>query len=287
MAGEDEDYGSARITIVLDEADAVADARDVGIRIQRALDRATRGIGAQIRRNIQRGLDAAAVTVRVEPDLRRFDARFLAGLRSLESINIPVAPDLTGFVERLRALLAGEEVAIRVVPDLDGFDARIRAHNAPDVTVRVNADVDSDRFARALSGLSGIAGRVGSALTGLLRIGAIGIAAAGAAQGVVALTAALAPAAGLIAAFPAVVLGYQAALGGLRLALMGVSDAFEAALTGSGAEFTKSLENLSPAAQAAAREVRALKPAFEELRNAVQDSFFRVFEGRSPRLLRR
>ncbi|MFE4652251.1 hypothetical protein [Streptomyces sp. NPDC056707] len=214
MAGEDEDYGSARITIVLDPADAVADARDLGLRIQRALERATRNTGAQIRRNIQRGLDATSVSVRVDPDLSRFDAALLRGLSSLQSINLPVAPDLTGLLERIRALLAGQEVSIRVVPDLDDFDARIRAHNPPDITVNVNTNVDSDRLSRARS-----------ALTGLLKFGAIGIAAAGAAQGVLVLGAALAPAAGIIAAFPALILGFQAALGALRLALTGVGEA--------------------------------------------------------------
>ncbi|TFV33238.1 hypothetical protein E4K10_30790 [Streptomyces sp. T1317-0309] len=93
------------------------------------------------------------------------------------------------------------------------------------------------------------------------------------------LGAALAPALGIIAAGPAAIAGFQAAMGALKLALMGVSDAFSAALTGSAAEFQKSLENLSPAAQAAAREVRALKPAFDNLRNSVQDAFFEKIEG--------
>jgi hypothetical protein len=277
MAGEDEDYGSARITIDLDDADAVADARDLGLRIQRALVRATRTTGDAIRRNIQRGLSAASVSVRVEPDMSRFDARLLDGLRSFDSINLPVAPDLTGFVERIRALLAGEEVSIRVVPDLTDFDARIRAHSAPRVTVGI--DLDNDGLVRALSGIGRAAGGVVGAIGGLLRIGTIGILAASAAQGLLAFGAALAPAAGLLAAGPAVILGYQAALGGLRLALMGVGDAFSAALTGDAEEFEESLEDLSPKAQAAAREVRALKPAFEELRNSVQDAFFAQIEG--------
>ncbi|MER5696114.1 hypothetical protein ACWDBO_29865 [Streptomyces mirabilis] len=56
MAGEEEDYGSASIRIVLDDTAAVADAQTLGQRIQNALDRATRNIGQQIRRNIQRGV---------------------------------------------------------------------------------------------------------------------------------------------------------------------------------------------------------------------------------------
>ncbi|XVV34940.1 hypothetical protein ACQPXT_13220 [Streptomyces sp. CA-100214] len=277
MAGEDEDYGSARITIDLDDADAVADARDLGLRIQRALVRATRTTGEAIRRNIQRGLSAASVSVRVEPDMSRFDARLLDGLRSFDSINLPVAPDLTGFVERVRALLAGEEVSIRVVPDLTDLDARIRAHRPPPVTVPL--DFDGDPIQRALSSITRVAGGVLGAIRGLLAFGAVGIAAAGAAQGVGLLVAALAPTAGIMAALPAVILGTQAALGALKLATMGVGDAFGAALTGSAEEFADSLEALSPAAQAAAREVRALKPVFEDLRNSVQDAFFSEIEG--------
>ncbi|MGW1539740.1 hypothetical protein ACWCPM_05590 [Streptomyces sp. NPDC002309] len=272
MAGEDVDYGRAVIRIDIDSSDADSDGRVAGTQLQRALLRTTRRIGEQIRRQIQRGLNAAAVTVRVEPDLSRFDSALLAGLRSLDGINVPVLPDVTGFVERLRALLAGVEIPIRVVPDLDDFDARIRAHRPPTVTVPL--DVDSAALTRALGGIGRIAGRVVGVLGGLVRLAAIGIAAAAAAQGLVALGAALAPAAGLIAAFPAVILGAQAALGALRLALIGVQEAFSAALTGSAEEFEKSLEGLSPKAQAAAREVRALKPAFEEVRDAVQDAFF-------------
>ncbi|WP_242435937.1 hypothetical protein [Streptomyces sp. Root369] len=277
MAGEDEDYGRAVIRIDLDSSGAVADARDLGIRIQRPLDRATRGIGAQIRRSIQRGLDAAAVTVRVTPDLRRFDAQLLDGLRSLDSINIPVAPDLTGFVERLRAALAGEEVSIRVVPDLDGFDARIRAHRPPDVTVNANVDVDNDRFARALAGLSGVAGRLGTALSSALRFGALGIAAAGAAQGVIALTAALAPAAGIVAAFPAAIAGAQVALGTLKLAVLGVGDALSAAFSGDAAKFAEALEKLAPAAQQAVTAVRDLGPELTKVQQSIQQAFFAQF----------
>ncbi|MDH6489679.1 hypothetical protein [Streptomyces sp. SAI-127] len=344
MAGEEEDYGSARITIDLDDTAAVGEAQALGQRIQNALDRATRNIGQQIRRNIQRGL-TAAISARVEPDTARFQARVQRALRGLavtvdvspdlslfdaalrghrlpdlpvtlvpdlDALNrrlrghklpqlaldvlldldgldrrirghkfpqalLDVVPDLTGFLARIRALLAGEEVAIRVVPDLDDFDARIRAHRAPDVTV--NVDPDANRFSRALSGLTGVAGRVGGVLLKALKFGAIGIAAAGAATGIAKFVAALAPAAGLLAAVPAVVLGFQAALGALKLALAGVGDAFQAALTGDAKEFEKSLENLSPKARAAAQEVRALKPAFEELRNSVQDGFFAQIEG--------
>ncbi|WP_203233648.1 hypothetical protein [Streptomyces niveus] len=194
-------------------------------------------------------------------------------------------PVRRGAPGRAPLLLAGHEFPIRIVPDLDDFDARIRAHRPPSITVR--ADLDVDVLSRALAGLTGIAGRVAGALGGLLRFGAVGIAVAGAATAVVGLVGALAPAAGILAAFPALILGWQAALGTLRLALMGVSEAFGAALTGSSEKFTKALDDLSPAARAAALEVRALKPAFEALRNSVQDAFFSQIEGQAQHDRRR
>ncbi|WP_327594711.1 hypothetical protein [Streptomyces chartreusis] len=280
MAGEDEDYGSARITIDLDDADAVADARDLGLRIRRALDRATRDVGERIRDNIQRGLRDVSVAVQVTPDMSqlrdRIDRAAFFATAGAE-LRVPVVPDLDDFVTRIRALLAGEEFEVRVIPDLDELDARIRAHRAPTITVDV--EFDNGRLARALGNLGAVAGRAGRAIVGALGIATLGIAAAGAASGIASLLAALAPAAGLLAALPAVVLGFQAALGALKLALSGVGDAFSAALTEDAEKFEESLEGLSPKAQAAAREVRALKPAFEELKASVQDAFFAQFEG--------
>lgn len=275
----DEELGTGSITISLDDSTADAAANRLGDRIERILDRASRDAGLRMERNIKAAIRRISpVSVRVEADLRAF-GHSIDTLSNFDPITLPVDPDVdrAQFEAAIEAVLAGLEVSVRVVPDLDGFDAAIRSHNAPSVDVNVNAD--TDRFGAALERLGGIAGRTGKALTGLLGFGAVGIAAASAASSIGALTAALAPAAGLLAAGPAVILGYQAALGTLKLALSGVSDAFSAALTGSAEDFNKSLEALSPAAQAAAREVRALKPAFEELKTSVQDAFFQQIEG--------
>lgn len=405
MAGEEEDFGSAKITINLDDGAAQADATALGQRIQRALDRSTRNAGEQIRRNIQRSLDAAAVSVQVEPniarfqarlnralrglttsvqvdpDLTRFEARLNAGLRGLgSSVTVPVGPDastfrarldaalrnlgefavqvtvdadrfrarvqratrqltvavrvdpdLARFEARLRAGIRGITAAVRVEPDVSRFAARLRAqlrsvdavlvqaradavrfrreleralrglppisirvdpdltrlndalrrHNAPPVIVPL--DVDRDRFQHALSGvlgsLSGLGKKAAGIVTGLLKLGAVGIAAAAAAQGVIGLGAALASTFGIVAALPAVILGSVAAVGALKLALSGVGDAFSAALSGDAKAFEKSLEGLSPKAQAAARELRALKPEFDRLKTSVQDAFFGKITG--------
>ncbi|WP_181387240.1 hypothetical protein [Streptomyces sp. Act143] len=279
MAGDDVDFGSARITIDIDSRSADGEARVAGTQIQRALLRATRRIGEQIRRQIQRGLNAQAVTVRVEPDLRRFDAQLLNGLRSLDSIDIPVAPDVTGFVERLRALLADVEIPIRVVPDLDELDRRIRAHNTPDVTVNANVNVDNNRLTRSLAGLAGVAGRVGKVLATGLKFGAYGIAAAGAAAGVAKLLAALAPAAGIVAAFPAAIAGAQVALGTLKLAVLGVGDALTAAFSSKAGDFEKAIKGLAPAAREAVTAVHDLAPELKKVQQSVQQQFFKQFSG--------
>lgn len=263
----DEILGSGSVVIEIDSDAADRDIDRVAASLQRTLDRASRAAGRTITNNLQRALRSVDLTARIAADTGAFRAS-LARLDGGE-VDVTLVADLVAF----RAALARiSPVSVTVVPDMTGFNALVRAHPLPDVTVNVNAD--TDRFTAALGRMSGIAGRAGGAVGGLLRLGAVGIAAAGAAQGIAALTAALAPAAGLLAAGPAVILGYQAALGTLKFALSGVGDAFKAGLTGDAEAFEKTLENLSPKAQAAAKEVRALKPAFESLRNAVQDAAF-------------
>lgn len=243
---------------------------DVAIRIRPNMVRFRQALVRQARE--------IELMIRVVPDLRRFDRGLLSGLRDLDGINIPILPDLSEFEERLLAGLSDiEAINIPVRPDFDGFDEAVRGHRVPPLEVEV--DTDTDRLGRALSGLAGIAGRVAGALGGLLKFGAVGIAVASATTSIIGLVGALAPAVGILAAVPAVLLGVQAASGALKLALLGVGDAFSAALTGTAEEFTKSLEDLSPAARAAAQEVRALQPEFKALRSAVQDAFFGQLEG--------
>lgn len=280
-AGDDV-AGSGRLIITLDSGDAVAEAQRLGDRIEGILTRAARDAGLRMQRSINTAIRRITpVRVRVEADLRAF-GHSIDTLRNFDPVPLPVAPDVdrAQFEAAIQAALSGLEVSVRVVPDLSDFDAAIRAHNAPTVNVRVDADQASlGRLSGVLGKLGGALGSVGSLAGSALKIGAIGIAAASATTGVVGLIGALAPAAGLLAAGPAVILGYQAAIGALKLALSGVGDAFSAALTGDAEAFEKSLEGLSPKAQAAAREVRALKPAFDNLKSSVQDAFFEKIEG--------
>lgn len=247
-------------------------------RIETSLDRAARDAGRRMERQLNRAISSIN-PLRATVELNTQQAEAALGTLAAQVTNVRVMPevDRDQFINAIQAALVGATVAVNVVPNMDNFNTAVRTHHVPDVVVNVRADTDNaekeiGRFGKALGGLAGIAGTVA-------QIGALGTAAFGAASGVAALGAALAPAAGIIAAGPAVILGYQAALGGLKLALSGVSTAFGEALTGDAEKFNEALEDLSPKAVAAAREVRALKPAFEDLRSTVQDSFFSQITG--------
>jgi len=274
----DEELGTGSVTITLDDSAADAGLTRLADRIERSLDQAARD-GA---RRMERQLNAAIrritpLTTYVDLDVSEARAELDALAGYATTVRVTPEIDRDQFINAIQAALVGATVAVNTIPNLDGFDAAIRAHNAPTVTVDV--DADTDRAERAISGIGRALSSLGGLASAAASFAALGTAAAGAATGVVALGAALAPAAGLIAAGPAVILGYQAALGGLKLALTGVGEAFSAGLTGDADEFNKAIENLSPAAQAAAKEVRALKPEFEALRATVQDSFFEQIEG--------
>lgn len=154
----DDVAGSARITITLDDTDVIADTQRLGDRIQRALDRATRAVGRQIHRNVQRGMRAAgAVAVRVEPDLRDFQRAVGRGLRGVGGISVPVTPDTARFTARLNRVLRRQRAEVQVTVDTRSLQRQVqqavRRVRAPRLTVAVNADLArAQRQLRSLSG---------------------------------------------------------------------------------------------------------------------------------------
>lgn len=133
---------------------------------------------------------------------------------------------------------------------------------------------------RSVGALGASLTRLGSQITGTAwQLSLLSGAAAASIHGIAALGAALAPAVGALAAVPGAVALGVAAFGVLQVALYGVADAFEAALGDDQEKFEEALARLSPAAQAAARELRTLKPTLEALRSSVQDSFFSPLVG--------
>lgn len=140
------------------------------------------------------------------------------------------------------------------------------------------ADQQFDQMARsARSAAASMVRAFGFAtLIGAAAVAMAGLASAtsAATTGVVSFVGALAPAVGILGALPAAIGATVAAFATLQVAMIGVSDAFEAALTGSAEEFEEAIENLAPSAQATARALRELKGPLDDLRTDVQQAFF-------------
>lgn len=148
-----------------------------------------------------------------------------------------------------------------------------------------DADRDSNRLRRSLGAigdaLQGVASRAaGAALSGS-KLLLIGTAAAGAlagvtqlAVGVGSLVAAAGQAAGVIGLLPAVFAAVKASTAAIQLGLSGMGDAMSAIASGDAAAFDEALKNLAPAARDFAREVKAVKPAFDEMKLDVQQALF-------------
>lgn len=129
-----------------------------------------------------------------------------------------------------------------------------------------------------LGSLGGVVGIMGKVTAGGLGLGAIagglGAAAVSAAQ----LVAALAPAVGIVAAAPAAIGLLVGAVATLQVALVGVGDAFAAAVSGDTAAFNEAMAGLAPNAQAAALALQEITPQFTALRESVQGAFFEGFD---------
>lgn len=155
--------------------------------------------------------------------------------------SIPPAqePALRARLESMRRRLSGMDIE---------FDLEIR--NLAQVTAQVLA------FGAALGGL------------GLATLG--GQAAAG---GFVALASALSDVVGAVALLPAAGAAAAAGIATLVVGFQGVGEAIKAA--DDTEKFEEALKNLSPEAAETARAVKALGPAFRDLRLEVQDNLFR------------
>lgn len=102
---------------------------------------------------------------------------------------------------------------------------------------------------------------------------------ASSAHAAVGLTAALAPAVGIVAAVPGAAALAGGALATLKVAFFGVGDAISSALSDDAEAFNKALEEMTPAVQRVAKEVRTLKPVFDDLKNSVQSAMFAPLRG--------
>jgi phage-related protein len=128
------------------------------------------------------------------------------------------------------------------------------------------------------SGLSGTLSSIADIKLPVPAFAALGLALSSAAAAAVQFAAALAPAVGIVATLPSGIGVLAAGMSTLRVATLGVGDAFSAAATGSAEEFNEAIEGMAPAVQEAAQAIRDLMPQLEELRNSVQSAFFQDFD---------
>lgn len=77
-----------------------------------------------------------------------------------------------------------------------------------------------------------------------------------------------------LALLPAAALAGGLALGALKIGLLGVGDALKAGMSGDAEAFAEALKGLAPEAQKVVREIAGLKPAFDQLKGAVQSNLF-------------
>lgn len=165
------------------------------------------------------------------------------------------------------------EVEVEFRRDVNGRlrDALGRFVTQGGASGRATGDAFTEGLQEALSSVTGIRLPV-------VGFAVLGAAAAAAAAQLVQFAAAVAPAVGIAATLPAVLSGAAGAVATFRVALVGVGDAFEAAVSGDGEEFAEALEGLAPSARAAAEALREITPEFAALREEVQDSFFGGFD---------
>jgi phage-related protein len=120
---------------------------------------------------------------------------------------------------------------------------------------------------------------MGAAMSGLkwtsMSLGAIA-----ATNSVLNLAAALAPAAGIVAGFPALLATAATGLITMKVATSGMGDALKAALNpAKGKQYEAALKNLAPAAASVVKEFHALVPEFEGVKKAVQQALFAPLQG--------
>ncbi|MEU5863497.1 hypothetical protein ABZ815_20170 [Nonomuraea sp. NPDC047529] len=143
-----------------------------------------------------------------------------------------------------------------------------------------DAEQASRRFRTSAAGITTSVARMGvEVVVAAARMAILSAAAGAVTNSVISLGAALAPAVGLVAALPGAAALGAAGLLTLTVALSGVGDAFEAALGADQKKFEEAISGLSPAAQAAARELRELRPVLLAVGNLVQDALFAPLAG--------
>lgn len=188
---------------------------------------------------------------------------------------------------RLRANSAGlaAEMTGIIRKALDQATADAEAQRTPLDVIETRAKETDGRVRDIFkSTFSAVGSMAASALSAALSGGRLLLmgAAAGAAlsavsalsAGLIALVGAAAQAGGVVGLLPAVLFAVKAAALTVKLGLTGMQETFSAIAEGDAQAFEESLGKLAPSARLFAREVNALKPAFDAMQLDVQQRLF-------------
>ena len=188
----------------------------------------------------------------------------MATIRNL-LIRISVSEDTSKGVRKVTAALANTN---REIDKADQSSSRLTG---------TMSKLGRTSLSKLTSGLSAVAKFSAVAGKGLLVVAA-GAAALNTAASA---GAALAPLAGTLLLLPGAALGAATAMGTLKLATSGLSDAFKTALDPSAdpKKLAESMKYLSPAARSLTLELRRLQPAFLDLRNTAQQALLQPLQG--------
>lgn len=134
-------------------------------------------------------------------------------------------------------------------------------------------------FALGFGGVTKVLGGIGKLAGSAFGIGLKGAALASAANTAMGLVVALGPAVGAVGALAPAFIAAKIAAGTFKLAMMGVSDAVSAGLTGDTEAFNEALKEMPVTAQNAMKEIVSLKEDILAVRQVVQGNFFGSLQG--------
>jgi phage-related protein len=167
-------------------------------------------------------------------------------------------------VERATRSNARAQDALRASNEGSGFSFRQLAQSMTELNAKSEG---LDRTSKSLTTAIRTVGSVGALAFGSLA-GQAGVGA------LVAVGGAAAVAAGSLLLLPAAAVAVAAPLATFQLGMIGVNDAFKALNDGKMDKFEEALAKMAPSAAATFREVAAMKPAFDDLRQSIQQNMF-------------
>lgn len=284
------------------EIDLIVDASGTLPQLQRDLERiiSTAEDGADTV-DLDASLDASDSLSRLSSDLDTVVARASAGASNVDLDAVldtsrtasQLHADLSGVLARAQRGADRDPVTLEAVLDRSGSLARVQ-DELDDVVDRaratagdidVDVDVDTDRARQSLrrflpdldevgrTALRTVAS-LGSVSAGILGTGAAASSVVPVLAGAVAVLESIAPAA---AVGTQAMLAQQLVAGTLKLGMMGVEEAIEAAFDPDAdpAALAAAMKNLAPEAKAFVQELQGMKSEFKALRLDVQNRLFR------------